>query len=287
MRKLLKEPLAHFLVLGGLLFIIYGWMNPAAQDSSRTIRITAAEIAWLTETWSGQWRRQPTEEELRGLVSDYVRERLLAREAIELGLDDNDTIVRRRLAQKMDFIVSDLSRLSEPTNEELRAFFKAHPDRFKTVSKISFNQIFFSSERRTSAEEDAKKSLQTLFRNAALTESLGDPSILGAQYTDMDLEGVSAVFGEDFARALAGLALGEWAGPIKSAYGYHLVNISERADERPLDFSEAKEDVRVLIREERRRVSSETYFKKLFEKYEVVVDESVRPYLAAFSEKTR
>ena len=118
MKRLLKEPLLHFLVLGALLFAVYSWLNrslPDNKSAAGTVRITSNEIAWLKETWSRQWQREPTRDELRGLVTDFLKEELLAREARALGLDQNDTIVRRRLAQKLEFLVQDTSRLAPET----------------------------------------------------------------------------------------------------------------------------------------------------------------------------
>ena len=122
MKRLLNEPLLHFLVLGALTFVVYSWLNRSLPDNTSaagTVRITSNEIAWLKETWSRQWQREPTCDELRGLVTDFLKEELLAREALSLGLDQNDTIVRRRLAQKLEFLVQETSRLAEPTEEDL------------------------------------------------------------------------------------------------------------------------------------------------------------------------
>src|SRR5580704_19189271 len=146
--RILREPLLHFLLIGGLLFATYSWLRRGAGDDAAPaeVRITASEVAWLKETWSRQWQREPTRDELRGLVTDFLKEELLAREARSLGLDQNDTIVRRRLAQKLEFLVQDTSRLAEPTEEDLRRFYKASPERFQTDAHISFTHVFFSRE---------------------------------------------------------------------------------------------------------------------------------------------
>jgi hypothetical protein len=146
MRRWVNEPLLHFLVLGGLLFGAHGWINRGNGDPPPVVRVTAAEVNWLAETWTRQWQRKPSEQELRGLVADYVREELLAREAEEIGLGENDTIVRRRLAQKMEFLLQDTARLVEPGEDELRRLYHADMARYQTSARISFTQIFFKTE---------------------------------------------------------------------------------------------------------------------------------------------
>src|SRR6476659_9059971 len=165
MQRLLKEPLFHFLILGALIFAVYSWLNrdlPDNKSAAGTVRITSNEIVWLEETWSRQWQREPTRDELRGLVTDFLKEELLAREARALGLDQNDTIVRRRLAQKLEFLVQDTSSLAEPTEGDLRRFYDANPERFQTDAHISFTHVFFSREKRAAAATEAKAALDDL-----------------------------------------------------------------------------------------------------------------------------
>ena len=132
MKRLLKEPLLHFLVLGALLFGAYAWLNRGAsarqENGAGTVRITTTEVAWLADTWARQRQRPPTREELRGMVTEYLKEELLAREARAMGLDEDDLVVRRRLAQKLEFLVQDTSRLAEPTDEELLRLYEANLD---------------------------------------------------------------------------------------------------------------------------------------------------------------
>ena len=145
--RLLKEPLLHFVMLGGLMFAAYSAFGTARQEPPDTvIRITAADADWLKEMWTRQWRRPPTDEELTGLVADQLKEEVLAREARALELDVGDTIVRRRLAQKMAFMLDDTLRVTQPTNAELRVLYDAHPDLVRTPARVSFTQVFFRRE---------------------------------------------------------------------------------------------------------------------------------------------
>lgn len=146
MRHWYKEPLLHFVILGGLLFAVYGWLNHEASPEPGVVRITEADVNWLKEMWTRQRQRPPEERELRGLVADYLKEALLAREARDLGLEENDTVVRRRLAQKMEFLLQDTARLAEPGEAELHSFYETNRSRYQTSKKISFSQIYFKSE---------------------------------------------------------------------------------------------------------------------------------------------
>jgi hypothetical protein len=146
MRYWLKEPLLHFLVAGGLLFVAYAWRNRGGGEAPGVVRITAAEAHWLKETWARQWLHPPSEQELRGVVADYVKEALLAREARALGLAENDTVVRRRLAQKLEFLVQDTARLAEPREDELRQLYDASRARYQTPARLSFTHIYFKTE---------------------------------------------------------------------------------------------------------------------------------------------
>ena len=148
MKRLLKEPLLHFVVLGALLFGAYSWLNRGARSEgpAKQVRVSETDVKWLVETWTRQWQRPPTRDELRGLVTGFLKEELLAREAREMGLEENDTIVRRRLAQKLEFLLQDTSRLAEPSEEDLHKFYAAHPERFQAEARVSFTHVFFNRE---------------------------------------------------------------------------------------------------------------------------------------------
>ena len=179
--KLLRDPLLHFVVVGAVLFAGYelingGELKPSATDP---VHIGEGEIRWLKDTFANQWQRPPTEDELRGLVAGFLEEELFAREAKALGLDQNDTIVRRRLAQKLTFLIGDTLRIVEPTNEELRRFHDANPERFQTEARVSFTQLFFNPERRQHPESDARAALVSISATGANDAvSIGDPILL-------------------------------------------------------------------------------------------------------------
>ena len=282
MKRILKEPLVHFLVLGALLFGAYAWLNRGASarqgNVAGTVRITTNEVAWLSETWARQRQRPPTRDELRGLLTEYLKEELLAREARAMGLDQDDLVVRRRLAQKLEFLVQDTSPLAEPTDEDLRRIYEAHLDQFQTRAHISFTHVFFNRDTRSDAAADAKAALAELSHlpPGARPTGLGDRLPLEAEVVSEDEQSVSGQFGKPFARAVFALPPGAWQGPIESAYGWHLVRVSASEPAKRREFAEVKTQVLRDWRDQRQREDSEKYYAALLKKYDVVVDESVK-----------
>lgn len=282
--RLLREPLLHFLLAGCLLFAAYAWLNRAADgtegSAARTVRITASEVDWLRASWSRQWRRAPDENELKGIVQAHLREELLAREARALKLDENDTVVRRRLAQKMEFVVQDTAQLGEPDEAELRRLYDAQRERFLSPARISFSHVYFSRDRRGArAEADARAVLGRLAGGAAPAEA-GDRFLGQYDFAAADEQEVAAVLGPAFARQVFALEPGAWRGPLASGYGLHLVRVDARQAARPRDFAEARSEVLALWRREHEQAQREQFFAALLKKYEVVADEPIRPLVA-------
>lgn len=283
MGRWLREPFLHFLVGGGLLFAAYAWLNPsvpAGGAGPRQVRIGAGEVRWLTDTWVRQWSRKPTPDELRVLVSNLLKEELLSREARELGLDENDTVVRRRLAQKLEFLVQDVARSPEPTEDELRRLYEASPEAYRTEPRVSFTHVYFSRARRKDVTKDAADALANLVKvpTADVTQ-MGDPLLVDAEFRDADRQTVGSAFGPEFARAVFALRPGGWQGPLVSAYGVHLVRVENADAARPRAFAEVREQVLTRWREERQREHEAQYLERLLEKYEVVLDDHAKSAL--------
>lgn len=281
--RLLREPLLHFTVGGAILFAGYAWLNPerANPTGPDPVQIGEGEVRWLKETWANQWLRGPSTEELQGLVADLVTEELLAREAREMGLDQHDTIVRRRLAQKLKFLVEDTSRLVEPTEEELRQFYEANAARFHTRATVSFTQIFFSPAQRKDATSDANAALIELKTagRSDLAGIIGDRLLLDLEFLDADEQSVSSMFGPDFARAVFALQQGVWSGPLKSGYGVHLVSVAHLTAAKQRPFAEARGEVLQEWRREKEKVANREYLARLREKYGVELDDRVKALL--------
>jgi hypothetical protein len=285
MSRLIREPLIHFLLAGAALFAAYAWLNPedrAGTRPDRTVHITAQDVDWLAQSWARQWQRQPDEQELRGLVTDYLKEQLLAQEARELGLDDNDTIVRRRLAQKMEFLVQDTASIVEPAEEELQRFHQANHERFQAPARVTFSQVYFAG---LDAEARAVKALAQLQKTDPLVETavLGDRTLLAPRILREDETSVAATFGTEFAQQVFALEPGQWRGPIRSGYGLHLVRVNEKLPAQPRALDEVRGQVLVDWRRERQQAADRKYFAELLKKYDVVVDDSVRPLVGPLS----
>ena len=281
--KLLRDPLLHFVIAGVVLFGGYelinrGEMNPPATDP---VHMGEGDIRWLKDTFANQWQRPPNQDELRGLVASFLEEELFAREAKALGLDQNDTIVRRRLAQKLEFLIGDTSRIVEPADAELRRFYDTNAERFGVEARVSFTQLFFNPEKRQHAESDARAALVSISgMGADGAAAIGDPILLENEFHEVDEQTVAKMFGADFARAIFFLRPGSWAGPVKSGYGVHLVRVTNLSPATVLSFEEVRPKVLEEWRHQQQTQAKAVYLSKLREKYGVVIDGGISRSLA-------
>jgi parvulin-like peptidyl-prolyl isomerase len=295
--RFLKEPLLHFLVIGAALFGAYAWLNRDGDAGVRQVRLAESDVSWLEETFALERQRQPSEEELRALVRGFVKEELLARQAQELGLDKDDIVVRRRLAQKMTFLLQDNSRRAQPSDDDLRRLYEAQrgqtqdnqtqgnqlpsePRTMFTRPRISFTQIFFSRDQRKDAAADARQALERLSLpdpdSAAPTADLGDRISIKAEFRNTEERAVANQFGAKFAARLFELAPGPWQGPLESSQGFHLVRITQLTPAQLRPFDEIKGELVEMWHEQNQRESEERYFVEQLKKYRVVPDESVK-----------
>ena len=225
----LREPLLQFVLLGLLLFIVDRALGPRPDPASSLTRIelTEGDLRQLSVAWTAQWQRPPTPEEMGNLVAGRVREEILYREALTLGLDKDDTIVKRRLAQKMEFLTDDVSSLREPSREELQAWYGRNGERFALPARLSFHHLYFSPDRRgPRAAEDAARVRVTLARapgHPPTASRLADSFMFQDSYVDRTPEQIAAVFGTQFAQGIAQLTPGAWSEPLESGLGWHLV----------------------------------------------------------------
>jgi hypothetical protein len=271
-----REPLVHFVVLGLLLFAGYSALHreAAAEPDSRQVALTAGDLHQLGIAFAARWRRMPTPDEMVGLVESRVHEEILYREALALGLDKDDTIVKRRLAQKMEFLAEDASAAREPTAEELQAWFAKNAKTFASPPRISFRHLYFSPDRRGErARDDAATAREQL---AGTPENLpmaryGDPFMFQSSVKDQSPDQVAKNFGPDFARALFALPQGAWQGPLESGYGWHVVFLSKASPGRVPAYDEVETEVKTAWKEERRIEASRKAYEELRAKYEVVL----------------
>jgi len=273
MKKWHKEPLFHFLIIGALIFVVFSTVNKNELTvSGNKIVVTANDIERLSDNWSKKWNRPPTETELRGLVESYIREEVYYREALALGLDQDDTVVRRRLMQKVEFLTSDLADLSKPDDTALNKYFLDNQDKYELPERVSFTHIYFSLDKRgAEAAEDAKSVLSGL--NALKAPEKGDSFMLQYDFEQETPFEVERLFGKSFTEQLFTLKANAWQGPIESGYGLHLVRISEKTDARMPELASAIEKVRTdLMFEQRQKMNKEIY-EKFKERYEIVVED--------------
>ena len=221
------------------------------------------------------WQRQPTPEELAGLVRDRVREEVYCREAIALGLDREDTIIRRRLRQKMEFVSDDIAALAEPTDAELEEYLRAHSDSFRVEPRFTFQQVVLDPEKH--GEKLASDAAQLLAQldhagSEADLSTLGDSVLLETRFAGLPASEVAKQFGEPFALALGRLQPGRWQGPVESGYGVHLVYVSERIDGRLPALAEVRDAVRREWDNARRLAANEAFYQELLERYSVTIE---------------
>ena len=279
-RSLLREPLLHFLAIGALLFVVYGIVSDGDRaDDELRIEIGAGDIAYLKEVWQQQWRRAPSTLELQRLIDDRIREEILYREAIALNLDADDTIIRRRLAQKMQFLAEDLAGQVEPSEEQLLAFYNDNHDELTDPARFSFTHIYFSRDQRgDKALADAELVRRELVDSAIeRAPERGDRFMLESDFEALTERQVARLFGNEFAREVFQLTTGDWAGPLESGYGLHLVRISDIEPARLPEFEEVRRQVTNLYLDDLRRRTNEEVYERLKSRYEIIIAEPAEP----------
>ena len=271
---LLREPLLQFIVLGAILFGLFHLVDREKAEAPARIVISSARIANLADGFARTWRRPPGKEELQGLVDDYIRDEVFYREGRAAGLDRDDVIIRRRVRQKMEFLAEDMSA-PEPGEEQLAAYLKANPERFRTEDRLTFQQVFLSAARRGRAiDDDSKQVANALDRGEAAVDktALGDPFLLGEEFQAVSQSEVASLFGESFAKQISVMEPGRWQGPISSSFGQHFVNIGERISGILPPLDAVRETVRREWSNARRLEAERKLYGSLRERYEIVVE---------------
>lgn len=285
MKRASREPLVHFALLGAALFLVYGLLpRPrVGGDGPGQIVVTQGQIRNLVDGFTRAWQRPPTRDELSGLIEDRVREEVYCREAMTMGLDKDDTIIRRRLRQKIEFIAADIASLPEPSETELDAYLRAHADTFQVEPRFTFSHVFLDRGRR--GEGLARDAAQLLGRlnqveGSADASALGDPFLLERQFNDAPASEIVSQFGITFATKLAALRPGQWHGPIESGYGLHLVRVSRRSDVRLPALAEVRDAVRREWENARRHEANEAFYQELLKRHSVTIEPLGQPMLA-------
>jgi PPIC-type PPIASE domain len=298
--QFLKEPLLHFLVIGAALFGVYAWHSRNGNDAGvQQVRLADSDVRWLEENFVQERQREPSAAELRGLVRDFIKETLFARQAQELGLDKDDIVVRRRLAQKMSFLLQDNAAAAAPGDDDLRRVYEGQRSQAQvgqlqgseadggtralfTRPRISFTQIFFSRDQHTDAAADARAALRELSLPdpSAPEAERGDHGAIKSEFRNADERAVANQFGAKFAARIFELAPGSWQGPIESSQGLHLVRVTALVPAQLRPFEEVRDELVELWRAQNQRENEERAFVALLKKYQLVPDESVKALVA-------
>ena len=270
-RRVWREPLLHFLLIGVALFVFYEQTREQGSEAPNRILVNRGQVEQLAANFKRTWMRPATEAELTGLIENYVRDEVFYREALAMGLDQSDPVVRQRMRSKLEFILEDLSS-TEVADEVLLAYLQEHPDKFRTQPQVSFQQVYLSADRRTDPVAEAETVLASL-KGGAAPESLGDPTLVPYAFTLATQAEIERSLGESFGREVVELVPSDdWVGPVFSAYGGHLVRVSERVDGRLPDLPEIRELVEREYVVERRNEIKDLAYAKLREGYDVTIE---------------
>jgi hypothetical protein len=274
LKRLFTEPLFHFLALALVIFSVHGFLQPSGTGSPDNIVVTAAKIDQLGSVFAKTWQRPPNADELKGLIDDYVIEEIYVREALALGLDQDDTVIRRRLHLKMEFMSDAGADPPVPTDADLQAYLDTHAAEFEVDPLVSFRQIFLSPERRgDKIDRDATAILESLRQGASMEPAtLGDATLLPYELPLTSRSSLAQAFGPEFAEAINSLHPDQWAGPVKSDFGLHVVQVSERkaGGLPPLDEIRA-----AVVREwtsARRKELEDDRLNELLKRYRVIIE---------------
>jgi hypothetical protein len=278
MKKILQDPLLHFLLIGAAFFLVFGFFKGPTGNEENKIVITSGDIEAMQANFARTWQRPPTDSELSGLIENKVRDEIAFREAVAMGLDQDDAVIRQRLRMKMELLVEDIAGLTSPTDEDLQAYLEEHMDSFRQEPQMSFKQVYFNSDKRgAGVDEAARKMLAELTAAGpgADPEAFSDPNMLPKDFHLYYASDIEKLFGKSFTRDLLQADPGKWTGPVWSSYGLHLVFVRDRIEGRDPQLAEVREEVERDWAAKRRREFKDETYRKLREGYTVIIDETV------------
>lgn len=271
MKKLLREPLLHFLLIGAALFVVFGLVNDRISgDADTRVVVSAGRIEQLESIFTKTWQRPPTAKELKGLIDDFVLEEIYYRQAVAMGIDRGDTVIRRRLRQKFEFLTDDMAAASTPTDEELAAYLAANPDTFMRDTTYTFEQVYINPDRPGVDLESHVASQLSALRAGELVE--GDSGLLPTFFDATTSRVIDGNFGSDFSASLDLLPSGEWQGPVESGLGLHLIRLETRVEGTLPDLAEIRPIVEREWAHEKRLQTRRIINERLLGEYEVVIE---------------
>lgn len=261
--KWLREPLWVFIAIGVFLF----WLDSQQASDDLDITITSSDVDRLTAQWQAQAGREPTEQEMSGLIDQFIEEEVYYREALKYKLERNDTIIRRRLVQKLRFLTEDLATSAEPTTAELQAFYEERRDSYRIAQKYSFQHVYFSRDRRDDAAADASAELARL--TGTDDRPTGDPFMLQSNFAERSAREIASTFGVKFSESLPSLTINKWSAPVTSAYGSHLVYLHAVDESYVPEFQAVAKRVKTDYATHERQQANDKLKTLLLEKYNI------------------
>ena len=270
--RLLREPLFQFLIIGGLLFALYTVVSDPAPAPINQIVIEPERVTQLAAAYEAVWRRPPRDDELSALVESFVREEIYYREALALGMERGDTIIRRRLQQKMEFLTDSGAELLEPDPGELEAYYAENEQRFQEAPVIALEQIFLGQIPTPERIAAALVALQSDAEADPLR--LGERTLLPSQMALSTSTAIDSVFGEGFFNELEQLSTDVWAGPVKSGYGAHLVRIRDSQPARVPPLEEVRDAILREWKSAKAVELREQVYARLRARYDVVLPDA-------------
>ncbi len=272
-RRILREPLLHFLLLGLALFACYGRVTPD-DDGKRRIVVSQAAVDLLATQFQETWNRPPSPVELNGLVDSYVRDEILYREGVALGLDRDDAVVKRRVRQKLDVLFEESVAQNPATDADLQSYLDANPESFRLPAIVTFDQIYFGSD--ADAVPRLEQARAALARGAD-PATLGRATLLPSHHDAMPLDLVAREFGEEFAGQLARVTVSKWTGPVASGFGVHLIRVNNIQQARSPPLADVREVVAREWENERRQQAHAAALARLREQYQVEIQAALPP----------
>jgi|HubBroStandDraft_3_1064219.scaffolds.fasta_scaffold33534_2 peptidyl-prolyl cis-trans isomerase C len=276
MYRILKEPLIHFLLLGGLIFFMASFVYNKNRKDERTIVINNEKIGNIIRLYTVTAGAPPNKTQLDAMIEDYIREEIFYRESLKMRLDKDDEIIRRRLSQKMEFLQSDLSVVAPPTQKQLEDFYHSHPENFMDSGAVSFTHIYFSADKKGAEEAQGRaQAVKAKLMSSGKTRApeLGDPFSLQFDYTGQNKLDIVQLFGQKpIEDSLFKSPLDKWIGPVESGYGWHLIRIYERKQTRIPPFESVKDKVRDDYIATMKDSLNKVAFEKLKRKYAIQRD---------------
>jgi len=269
-KRLGREPLVHFLLIGAALFVLFDMTQEQGGEAPNRIVVSSGQVEQLAAQFKRTWMRPPTQDELAALVENHVREEVFYREALAMGLDQNDPMVRQRMRMKLEFMLEELSAVAA-SDEVLTEFLQQHPDKFRAQPRVSFQQLYLNPDKREDLAFDAQTMLTSL-KGGTVPESLGDATMLPLRYTLATQSEIARSFGDRFAEDVVKLTPGDWTGPHYSPFGAHLLKVAERVDARLPALAEIRALVEREYLAQRKKEQKDLAYQKLRQGYQVIVE---------------